>query len=175
MIKSIADGEAERIFAREFSRRLPVEIRQMAYQKLRMIHNAQALTHLMSQVVVFHPLIEHPVYVGQDSVNGVPIRTYGFEVRSLGAASGVEATRADGTYAIAVDGEYLVSHTLDMELRTAPEGDPRRSTPLSLSICRSSRSTSQWKSRSLRVAKRPSPPGSDVDRGWRTAERRTQP
>jgi hypothetical protein len=85
---------------------------------------AQVMTDLMSQVVVIQPLIENPVYVGQDVVNGVPVRTYTFEVRSVSAASGVEASRADGDYAIAADGDYLVHYRLDMELRTAPEGDP---------------------------------------------------
>ena len=85
---------------------------------------AQVMSGLMSEVVVFHPLIENPVYVGEDVVNGVPVRTYTFEVRSLGAASEAEASRADGSYAVAVDGDYIVHYRLDMELRTGPEGDP---------------------------------------------------
>jgi hypothetical protein len=84
---------------------------------------AQVMTDLMSQVVVIQPLIENPVYVGQDVVNGVPVRTYTFEVRSVSGASGVEASRADGDYAMAVDGDYLVHYRLDMELRNAAEGD----------------------------------------------------
>jgi hypothetical protein len=36
----------------------------------------------------------------------------------------VEAARADGEYAIAADGDYLVHYRLDMELRTGAEGDP---------------------------------------------------
>jgi hypothetical protein len=82
---------------------------------------AQVLSDLMSQVIVFEPLIENPVYVRDEIVNGVPARTYTFEVRSVDAAPDVEATRAGGSYAIAVDGEYLVQYTLDMELRTGPE------------------------------------------------------
>jgi hypothetical protein len=85
---------------------------------------AKVMTELMSQVVDFNPLIENPVYVGQEDVNGVSADTYTFEVRSLGAASDAEATRADGTYAIVVDGDYLVRYRLDLELRTGPEGDP---------------------------------------------------
>ena len=46
MIKSIADRETERVFAREFSQRLPVDIQQVAYRKLRMINNAQSLADL---------------------------------------------------------------------------------------------------------------------------------
>jgi hypothetical protein len=85
---------------------------------------AQVFSDLMSQVVDFNPLIENPVYVGEDVVNGVPVRTYTFEVRSLGAATDVEAARADGSYAIAVDGDYLVDYRFDMELRSGQEGDP---------------------------------------------------
>jgi len=85
---------------------------------------AQEMSDLMSQVVILQPLIENPVYVADDVVNGVPVRTYTFELRSIGAASEAEATRADGTYSIAVDGEYLVQYRLDLELRTGAEGDP---------------------------------------------------
>lgn len=92
---------------------------------------AQVMTELMSQVVDFNPLIENPVYVGQEVVNGVSVRTYTFEVRSLGAASEAEATRADGSYAIAVDGDYLVRYRLDLELRTGPEGDPEAESSIS--------------------------------------------
>ncbi len=85
---------------------------------------ARVMSDLMSRVVVFKPLIENPVYVGEDVVSGVPVRTYTFEVRSLGVDSGVEVARADGEYAVAADGNYLVHYRLDMELRTAAEGDP---------------------------------------------------
>ena len=46
MIKSIADRETERIFEREFSRRLPVVVQQVAYRKLRMLNNALTLADL---------------------------------------------------------------------------------------------------------------------------------
>jgi proteic killer suppression protein len=46
VIKSIADRETERVLAREFSRRLPVDIQQVAYRKLRMINNAKSLADL---------------------------------------------------------------------------------------------------------------------------------
>jgi hypothetical protein len=85
---------------------------------------AQVLIDLMSQVVVIQPLIENPVLVGQDVVSGVPVRSYTFEVRSVSGATGVEASRSDGSYAIAVDGDYLVRYRLDLELRAGAEGDP---------------------------------------------------
>lgn len=85
---------------------------------------AQVMSDLMSQVVDFNPLIENPVYVGEDVVNGVPVRTYTFELRSVGAASEIEVDRAEGSYAVAEDGDYVVHYRLDLELRTGAEGDP---------------------------------------------------
>jgi len=92
---------------------------------------ARVMTDLMSQVVVIQPLIENPVYVGEDVVNGVPARTYTFEVRSVDAASEVEVVRADGSYAVAVDGDYLLRYRLDLELRTGAEGDPEAESSIS--------------------------------------------
>ena len=46
MIKSIRDSETEKIFRRERSRKLPPDIPQAAYRKLRYFHNAKDLTDL---------------------------------------------------------------------------------------------------------------------------------
>ena len=47
MIKSVPDRETARIFARERSSRLPPdEFQQLAYRKLRMLHNPQSLADL---------------------------------------------------------------------------------------------------------------------------------
>ena len=46
MIKSFKDAEAERIFRRERSRKLPPEIQPVALRKLRMLNNAQTLNDL---------------------------------------------------------------------------------------------------------------------------------
>jgi len=46
VIKSIGDRETEKVFGREFSRRLPPDIQQVAYRKLRMLNNAQTLADL---------------------------------------------------------------------------------------------------------------------------------
>jgi hypothetical protein len=86
---------------------------------------AQVLSDLMSRVVVLQPLIEDPVFVGEDVVNGVPVRTYTFEVRSVEATTEVEVSRSDGAYAVAIDGDYLVHYRLDLELRSGAEGDPQ--------------------------------------------------
>ncbi|MFA5844087.1 MAG: type II toxin-antitoxin system RelE/ParE family toxin [Coriobacteriia bacterium] len=46
MIKSFADTEAERIFRREFSRKLPGDIQSIALRKLRMLNNAHGINDL---------------------------------------------------------------------------------------------------------------------------------
>jgi proteic killer suppression protein len=46
MIKSIRGSETDKIFQRERSRRLPQDIQQTAYRKLRYLHNAKDLNDL---------------------------------------------------------------------------------------------------------------------------------
>jgi proteic killer suppression protein len=46
VIKSIRDPETDRVRRRRFSRRLPADIQQVAYRKLRMINNAHRLDDL---------------------------------------------------------------------------------------------------------------------------------
>lgn len=88
-----------------------------------MSDSARELSSMTSQGLTFEPIIENPEYVGEDNVNGVPVRLYQFEVTSMSAASAAELTHADGNYALAVDGDYLVDYYLEMELRTGPEGE----------------------------------------------------
>ena len=46
MIRSFASKETERIFGREFSRKLPTDIQRAALRKLVMLHAAKDLTDL---------------------------------------------------------------------------------------------------------------------------------
>ncbi len=46
MIKGFEDKEAERLFYREPSRKLPPEIQRIAFRKLRMLNRAQTLDDL---------------------------------------------------------------------------------------------------------------------------------
>jgi proteic killer suppression protein len=48
MIKSFADGEAERVFNRRFSKKLPGDIQAVVLRKLRMLNNAHAINDLRS-------------------------------------------------------------------------------------------------------------------------------
>jgi proteic killer suppression protein len=46
VIKSFRDRETAKILSREHSTRLPADIQQVAYRKLRMLNNAQGLADL---------------------------------------------------------------------------------------------------------------------------------
>jgi len=46
MIKSFRSDETEKIFNREFSRKLPTDIQRAALRKLRMIHNSKTMSDL---------------------------------------------------------------------------------------------------------------------------------
>ena len=48
MIKSFADAETEKVFRREFSRKLPGDIQSIALRKLRMLNNAHSVNDLRS-------------------------------------------------------------------------------------------------------------------------------
>ncbi len=46
MIRNFRDKEAEKLFRREFSRKLPQDIQRIAFRKLRMLNRAASLTDL---------------------------------------------------------------------------------------------------------------------------------
>ena len=46
MIKSFADTETDKVFHREFSRKLPGDIQSVALRKLRMLNNAHGVNDL---------------------------------------------------------------------------------------------------------------------------------
>jgi proteic killer suppression protein len=48
VIRSFADAETERVFRREFSRKLPGDIQSVALRKLRMLNNAHTVNDLRS-------------------------------------------------------------------------------------------------------------------------------
>ena len=48
MIKSFADAETQRVFDRQFSKKLPGDIQSIALRKLRMLNNAHAINDLRS-------------------------------------------------------------------------------------------------------------------------------
>jgi hypothetical protein len=79
------------------------------------------LTNALANLIDMKVTAEDPVYVGEETVNGVLTDHYTFEVAKLGSESGAEVVANDGEYWVAKDGQYLVKYTVVMETRTAPD------------------------------------------------------
>ncbi|MGA9531524.1 MAG: hypothetical protein WBR18_02305 [Anaerolineales bacterium] len=88
-----------------------------------MSDSGRQIMEMMMQTIAINPMIENPEFEGRDSINGVDVRTYTFQITSADVGSSTETAKSEGHYALAEDGDYLVDYRLDMELRTAPEGD----------------------------------------------------
>jgi len=48
VIKSFADGDTERVYRREFVKKVPVDVQQVGLRKLRMLNNAKSVQDLRS-------------------------------------------------------------------------------------------------------------------------------
>lgn len=46
MIKSFADKETEKVYRREYSKELPIDVQKIGLRKLRMLNNSQSLQDL---------------------------------------------------------------------------------------------------------------------------------
>jgi len=69
------------------------------------------------------PLIDDPVFVGAESVNGIPTNHFTFKVSGLGATSGAVVNINQGDYWLAVDGKYIVKYTLIVETSMAADSE----------------------------------------------------
>ncbi|RPI29886.1 MAG: hypothetical protein EHM70_15290 [Chloroflexota bacterium] len=70
---------------------------------------------ILSQMMDLLPIIDDPVYVGAETMNGVATNHFTFQVSGIGAESGVNVVANQGEYWIAEDGQYLVRYTLLIE------------------------------------------------------------
>lgn len=83
----------------------------------------EEVTELFQSLVDFSPVINNPVLVGEENLNGVTTNHFQFQLAGLGSQSGALVTQSEGDYWVAQDGQYLVKYRLALELRNAPEGD----------------------------------------------------
>ncbi len=67
------------------------------------------------------PLIDTPVFVSEETVNGIPTNHFEFHVSGLGASSGSVVNINQGDYWLAVDGQYIVKYILIVETSQAAE------------------------------------------------------
>ena len=73
----------------------------------------------LAQMVDLLPLIDDPVFVGAETMNGIATNHFTFQVSGLGGESGVDVVTNQGEYWLAQDGQYLVRYTLVIETRDA--------------------------------------------------------
>jgi hypothetical protein len=74
------------------------------------------------------PVVNDPVFVGQEELNGVKTNHFNFTVSGLGVDSGAEVVASGGEYWLAQDGQYIVKYSLVLETRNGPAGDPNTRT-----------------------------------------------
>jgi hypothetical protein len=68
------------------------------------------------------PIMENPVFVAEETINGVDCNHFTFTVSGIGDTSGSVATVNQGDYWLAKDGQYLVKYHLVLEVQSAAEG-----------------------------------------------------
>ena len=73
-------------------------------------------------MVDFVPLIDNPVFVAEETINGIECNHFTFQVSGIGDKSGSVATVNQGDYWLAKDGQYIVKYHLVLEIRSAAEG-----------------------------------------------------
>jgi hypothetical protein len=76
---------------------------------------------LITGMIGLTPLIDNPVFVAAETVNGIPTNHFTFQVSGLGASSGAVVNINQGDYWLAVDGHYIVRYTLIIEISTAAD------------------------------------------------------
>jgi hypothetical protein len=88
------------------------------------------LSDIFSQMIDFVPVIKNPEFIGSENLNGIETNHFTFRVSGIGEKSGTVATTNQGDYWLAVDGEYIVSYTLDLQLQSAPESSSEAKTSI---------------------------------------------
>jgi hypothetical protein len=80
------------------------------------------LRDIFTRMVDFIPIIEDPVFVNEEVMNGIPSNHFKFKLNGIGDTSGSVASINEGEYWLAVDGQYIVKYSLNLEVRSAAEG-----------------------------------------------------
>ena len=85
---------------------------------------AQEVVDQWFRMVDLLPMVNDPVFVGEEMVNGVMTNHFTFILEGLGTESGAEVVSREGEYWLAQDGQYVVKYSVVMETRDGPAGDP---------------------------------------------------
>jgi len=66
-------------------------------------------------------LIEDPIFIGEESMNGIQANHFTFQLSGLGVESGATVINNQGEYWLALDGNYIVRYSLFVETSSSPE------------------------------------------------------
>ena len=77
---------------------------------------------IFTSMIDILPIIEDPVFVGEEMMNGIQCNHFTFKLNGIGDTSGSVATINEGEYWLAVDGQYIVRYSLKLEVRSGAEG-----------------------------------------------------
>jgi len=80
------------------------------------------LMDVLKNLVDFVPLMENPVFIDEENVNGIDCNHFSFQVAGIGDTSGSIANYNQGDYWLAKDGNYIVKYHLDLEVQSAADG-----------------------------------------------------
>jgi hypothetical protein len=88
----------------------------------------QEMSDTWFEMIDLVPMVNDPVFVGAEEMNGVMTNHFTFTVSGLGDESGAEVVASTGEYWLAQDGQYIVKYLVVMETRDGPAGDPNTRT-----------------------------------------------
>lgn len=78
---------------------------------------------LIANMIGLTPLIDNPVFVSAETINGIPSNHFTFQVSGLGASSGAVVNINQGDYWLAIDGQYIVKYILIIETSLAADSE----------------------------------------------------
>jgi len=78
---------------------------------------------LITGMLGLTPLIDNPVFVGSETLIGIPTNHFSFKVSGLGVSSGSVVNINQGDYWLAIDGQYIVKYTLIAETSMAADSE----------------------------------------------------
>lgn len=80
------------------------------------------LMEIFKGMIDFLPTIDNPLFIGEETINGVETNHFTFQVAGIGDDSGSVAKINQGDYWLAKDGNYMVKYHLKLEIQSAAEG-----------------------------------------------------
>jgi hypothetical protein len=82
----------------------------------------QEMLNAWVKLVDLVPMVQDPVFVGAEELNGIQTNHFRFTVSGLGVESGAEVVSSGGDYWLAQDGQYIVKYSALLEMRNGPAG-----------------------------------------------------